>query len=152
MPRDEIKPFSGRIDAKRKILFVNNKILLMGLIGRGEYNKTQPEFYDNFLQLVWADPKTGNYEQFLNLDPESVFQNNMSHEPGTLSPTYDVANGQLYVISGTDPFLNIHSLDPPYSRIQRIPLKLKDYRLNLGEDPKNADPRAISYDPYLGID
>ncbi len=151
VPRDEIKSFSGRIDAKREILFVNDKILLMGLIGRGEYNKTQPEFYDNFLQLVWADPKTGHYEQFLNLDPESIFQNDMSHEPGTLSPTFDVVNGQLYVISGTDPFLNIHSVNSPYVRTKRIPLDLKDYKLNPGEDPQKADPRAISYDPSFGI-
>jgi hypothetical protein len=151
VPRDEIKSFSGRIDAKREILFVKDKILLMGLIGRGEYNKTQPEFYDNFLQLVWADPKTGHYEQFLNLDSESIFQNNMSHEPGTLSPTFDVVNDKLYVISGTDPFLNIHSLDSPYARTKRIPLELKNYSLNPGEDPQKADPRAISYDPSFGI-
>ncbi|PZX58028.1 hypothetical protein [Algoriphagus chordae] len=151
VPRDQIKPFSGRIDAKREIQFVDGKILLTGTVARGEFNKTQPEFYDQFLQLVWADPTTGNYEQFLHLDPESIFQNNMSHEPTTLSTSFDVVNDQLYVISGIDPFLNVYELNPPYSRIKRIPLELKNYRLNPGEDPKKADPRAISYDPSFGI-
>ncbi|WP_192347488.1 hypothetical protein [Algoriphagus sp. Y33] len=149
--KDDIKPFSGRADAKREIHFVKDKTLLAGLIARGEYNKTQPEFYDTFLQLVWADPKTGEFEQFLNLDPESIFQNNMSHEPTTISTTFDVVNDQLYVISGIDPFLNIHELDSPYTRLQRIPLELTNYRLNQGEDPKKADPRAISYNPSFGI-
>jgi len=151
VPSNQVLPFSGRIDAKREIQFVNGKILLTGLIARGEFDKTQPEFYDTFLQLVWADPITGNYEQFLSLDPESIFQNDMSHEPSTLSATFEVVKGQLYVISGTDPFLNIYSLDSPYSRLQRIPLQLKDYQLNPGEDPKKADPRAIGYDPSFGI-
>ncbi|SFA80143.1 hypothetical protein [Algoriphagus aquimarinus] len=151
VPRDQIKPFSGRIDAKREIQFVNGKILVTGTVARGEFNKTQPEFYDTFLQLVKADPKTGNYEQFLNLDPESIFQNDMSHEPTTISTTFEVVNDELYVISGTDPFLNIYELDFPYNKVKRIPLQLKDYRLNQGEDPKKADPRAISYDPSFGI-
>ena len=151
VPSNQVLPFSGRIDAKREIQFVNGKILLTGLIARGEFDKTQPEFYDTFLQLVWADPITGNYEQFLNLDPESIFQNDMSHEPSTLSATFEVVEGQLYVISGTDPFLNIYSLDPPYSRLTRIPLQLKDYKLNPGEDPTKADPRAIGYDSSFGI-
>lgn len=151
VPRDEIKPFSGRADAKMEVHFVNDKILLAGLVARGEYNKTQPEFYDTFLQLVWADPETGNYEQFLNLDPESIFQNNRSHEPSTLSTSFDVVDDQLLVISGIDPFLNSYKLDSPYTRVKRIPLELKDYRLNQGEDPKKADPRMITYDPSFGI-
>lgn len=151
VPRDQIKPFSGRIDAKREIQFVNGKILVTGTVARGEFNKTQPEFYDSFLQLVKADPKTGNYEQFLNLDPESIFQNDMSHEPTTISTTFEVINDELYVISGTDPFLNIYALDSPYNKIKRIPLQLKDYRLNPGEEPKKADPRAIGYDSSFGI-
>ncbi|MCE7055404.1 hypothetical protein LZF95_12020 [Algoriphagus sp. AGSA1] len=151
VPKNDIKPFSGRADAKREVHFVKDKILLAGLIARGDYNKTQPEFYDTFLQLVWADPKTGEFEQFLNLDPESIFQNNMSHEPITLSTSFEVVNDQLYVISGIDPFLNIHELDSPYTRLQRIPLQLKNYKLNQGEDPKKADPRAISFDPSYGI-
>ncbi|MFC5626824.1 hypothetical protein [Algoriphagus winogradskyi] len=151
IPRDEAKSFSGRADAKREIQFVKDKILLSGTIGRGEYNKTQPEFYDTFLQLVWADPKTGSFEQFLPLDSASIFQNNMSHEPTTLSPTFEVINDRLYIISGTDPFLNIYELDSPYSKLGRIPLNLTDYKLNAGEDPKKADPRAISYDPSFGI-
>lgn len=151
VPRDQILPFSGRVDAKREILFVNGKILVVGLIARGDYNKTQPEFYDTFLQLVWADPQTGNYEQFLNLDSESIFQNGMSHEPTTISTSFDVVNDQLYVISGTDPYLNIYELDSPYTRLKRIPLELKNYRLNPGEDPNKADPRMITYDPSFGI-
>ncbi|WP_439488558.1 hypothetical protein [Algoriphagus sp.] len=151
VPNDDIKPFSGRADANREIHFVKDKILLAGLIARGDYNKTQPEFYDTFLQLVWADPKTGDYEQFLNLDPESIFQNDMSHEPTTISTTFDIVNDQLYVISGIDPFLNIHELDSPYTRMHRIPLQLQNYKLNQGEDPKKADPRAISYDPSYGM-
>jgi len=149
--KDQVKPFGGRIDAKREIYFVNDKILVSGLVARGEHNKTQPEFYDTFLQLVWADPKTGNYERFLHLDPESVFQNNMSHEPSTLSASIEVVNGQLYIITGTDPFLNVYSLYPPYLRVNRIPLELKDYRLNPGEDPSKADPQAIGYDSSFGI-
>ncbi|WP_339875443.1 hypothetical protein [uncultured Algoriphagus sp.] len=151
IPRDEILPFSGRADAKREIKFVNDKILLAGSIARGEYNKTQPEFYDTYLQLVWADPKTTTFEQFLSLDSASIFQNNMSHEPSTLSTSFDVVNDQLYVISGIDPFLNIYEIEPPYSKLKRIPLELTDYKLNMGEDPKKADPRAISYDPSYGI-
>jgi len=151
VPRDEIKPFSGRADAKREIKFVKDKILLSGTIGRGDYNKTQPEFYDTYLQLVWADPKTGSFEQFLSLDSVSIFQNNMSHEPSTLSTSFEVVNDQLYVISGIDPFLNIYELDSPYTKLKRIPLELTNYKLNIGEDPKKADPRAISYDPSFGI-
>lgn len=151
IPRDEAKPFSGRADAKREIQFVRDKILLSGTIGRGEYNKTQPEFYDTFLQLVWADPKTGSFEQFLSLDSASIFQNNMSHEPSTLSPTFEVVNDQLYIITGIDPFLNVYELDSPYAKPKRIPLELTDYKLNTGEDPKKADPRAISYDTSFGI-
>ncbi|WP_425636646.1 hypothetical protein ACPUEN_14640 [Algoriphagus yeomjeoni] len=151
IPRDEAKSFSGRADAKREIQFVRDKILLSGTIGRGEYNKTQPEFYDTFLQLVWADPQTGSFEQFLALDSASIFQNNMSHEPSTLSPTFEIVNDKLYVITGIDPFLNIYELDSPYTKLQRIPLELTDYKLNTGEDPKKADPRAISYDPSYGI-
>ena len=151
IPRDEILPFSGRSDARREIKFVNDKILLAGSIARGEYNKTQPEFYDTYLQLIWADPKTGTFEQFLSLDSASIFQNNMSHEPSTLSTSFDVANDRLYVISGIDPFLNIYEIESPYSKLKRIPLELTDYNLNIGEDPKKADPRAISYDPSFGI-
>lgn len=151
IPRDQALPFSGRADAKREIQFVNDKILLVGSIARGDYNKTQPEFYDTYLQLVWADPKTGGFEQFLSLDSSSIFQNNMSHEPTTLSTSFDVVNDQLYVISGIDPFLNIYEIKPPYSKLKRIPLELTDYNLNTGEDPKKADPRAISYDPSFGI-
>ena len=151
IPRDQALPFSGRADAKREIQFVNDKILLAGSIARGDYNKTQPEFYDTYLQLVWADPKTGEFEQFLHLDPESIFQNNMSHEPTTLSTSFDVVGDQLYVISGTDPFLNIYGLEPPYTKDKRIPLELTNYRLNPGEDPKKADPRMITYDPSFGI-
>lgn len=151
IPRDQALPFSGRADAKREIQFVNDKILLPGTIARGEYNKTQPEFYDTFLQLVWADPETGVFEQFLPLDSASIFQNNMSHEPTTLSTSFEVVNDQLYVISGTDPFLNIYELDPPYTKIKRIPLELTNYKLNPGEDPKKADPRMITYDPSFGI-
>lgn len=151
VPRDEVQPFSGRGDAKREIEFVQDKILLTGLVARGEYNKTEPEFYDTFLQLVWADPKTGEFERFLPLDPESIFQNNMSHEPVTLSATFEVVNDRLMVITGSDPFLNMYELQEPYNRISRIPLDLTDYRLNPGEDPKKADPRAISYDPSYGI-
>lgn len=151
VPSDQVLPFSGRMDAKREISFVDDKILLPGLIARGEFNKTQPEFYDSFLQLVWVDPVTGDYERFLGLDPESIFQNNMSHEPSTLSASFEVVDSQLYVITGTDPFLNIHSLDAPYDRLQRIPLELKGYRLNPGEDPQKADPRAIGYDSSFGI-
>ena len=151
IPRDEILPFSGRADAKLEIKFVNDKILLAGSIPHGDYNKTQPEFYDTYLQLVWADPKTGTFEQFLSLDSASIFQNNMSHEPSTLSTSFDVVNDQLYVISGIDPFLNIYEIEPPYSKLKRIPLELTDYKLNVGEDPKKANPRAISYDPSFGI-
>ncbi|SFU08512.1 hypothetical protein SAMN04489724_3818 [Algoriphagus locisalis] len=151
IPKDEVKSFSGRADAKREIQFVNDKILLSGSIARGEFNKTQPEFYDTYLQLVWADPKTGAFEQFLSLDSASIFQNNMSHEPTTLSTSFDVVNDQLYVISGIDPFLNIYEIEPPYTKLKRIPLQLTNYRLNQGEDPKKADPRAISYDPSYGI-
>ncbi|MEP0713433.1 MAG: hypothetical protein ABJC55_16070, partial [Algoriphagus sp.] len=151
IPRDEAKPFSGRADAKREIQFVGDKILLSGSIARGEYNKTQPEFYDTYLQLVWADPKTGSFEQFLSLDSASIFQNNMSHEPSTLSASFEVVENKLYVISGIDPFLNIYELDSPYTKLKRVALELTDYRLNTGEDPKKADPRAISYDPSFGI-
>ena len=151
IPRDQALPFSGRADAKREIQFVNDKILLAGSIARGDYNKTQPEFFDTYLQLVWADPKTGTFEQFLPLDSASIFQNNMSHEPTTLSTSFDVVNDQLYVTSGIDPFLNIYELDSPYTKLERIPLELTNYRLNPGEDPKKADPRAISYDPSFGI-
>lgn len=151
IPRDQALPFSGRADAKREIQFVNDKILLSGSIARGDYNKTQPEFYDTYLQLVWADPKTGAFEQFLSLDSASIFQNNMSHEPTTLSTSFEVVNDQLYVITGIDPFLNIYEIKPPYSKLKRIPLELTDYNLNTGEDPKKADPRAISYDPSFGI-
>lgn len=151
VPRDQILPFSGRADAKRELLVVKDKILLAGLIARGEFNKTQPEFYDTYLQLVWADPKTGKYERFLNLDPESVFQNERSHEPSTLSTSFEVVDNELYVISGTDPYLNTYGLDAPYPRINRIPLNLTNYQLNPGEDPKKADPRAIGYDPSFGI-
>ena len=74
----------------------------------------------------------------------------MSHEPTTLSPKFEEIEDKLYVINGTDPFLNIYKNDPPYERISRIPLALKDYKLNPGEDPKKADPNAISYDPSFG--
>ena len=150
IPKDDIQPFSGRFDAIQEIQFVDDKILLAGVVPRTEYNKTQPEFYDTFLQLVWADTATGKFERFLNLEEESIFQNNMSHEPTTLSPKYEVIEDKLYVINGTDPFLNIYKKDPPYERISRIPLALKDYKLNPGEDPKKADPNAISYDPSFG--
>lgn len=150
IPNDKVLPFSGRIDALQEIQFVDDQILLAGVIARSEYNKTQPEFYDNFLQLVWADTASGNFEQFLNFEAESIFQNNMSHEPTTLSPKFEVIDDKLYVISGTDPFLNIYQVDSPYTRIARVPLALKDYKLNPGEDPKLVDPRAISYDPSFG--
>lgn len=150
IPKDEQVSFAGRFDALSEIAFLKDKILLAGLEARGKYNKTQPEFYDNFLQLIWADPKTGKFERFLTLDPESIFQNDMSHEPSTLSTKFEVFDNQLYVISGTDPYLNIYELDSPYTKIERIPLNLTNYRLNEGEDPKKADPRAISYDPSFG--
>jgi hypothetical protein len=151
VPRDEQLPFSGRFDAMKEIQFVDDKILLSGLIARGEFNKTEPEFYDNFLQLVWADPATGKFQQFLHLDSASIFQNNMSHEPGTLSANFAVNGDQLFVITGSDPFLNIHEIDSPYQKRARIPLDLPDYKLNTGEDPKKADPQAISFDPSFGI-
>lgn len=151
VPRDEQLPFSGRFDALKEIQFVENKILLSGLIARGDFNKTEPEFYDNFLQLVWADPETGKFEQFLHLDSASIFQNNMSHEPGTLSANFAVKGNQLFVITGSDPFLNIHDINPPYQKQTRIALDLPNYKLNTGEDPKKADPQAISFDPSFGI-
>lgn len=151
VPRDEQLPFSGRFDALKEIEFVDDKILLSGLIARGEFNKTEPEFYDNFLQLVWADPQTGKFEQFLHLDSASIFQNNMSHEPGTLSSNFAVNENQLFVITGSDPFLNIHNINPPYHKQTRIAIGLPNYKLNPGEDPKKADPQAISFDPSFGI-
>ncbi|SHO61792.1 DUF4221 family protein [Algoriphagus zhangzhouensis] len=151
VPRDEQLPFSGRFDALKEIQFVENKILLSGLIARGDFNKTKPEFYDNFLQLVWADPETGKFEQFLHLDSASIFQNNMSHEPGTLSANFAVNGNQLFVITGSDPFLNILNINPPYQKQTRIALDLPNYKLNKGEDPKKADPQAISFDPSFGI-
>lgn len=150
VPRDEQLPFSGRFDALKEIEFVDDKILLSGLIARGEFNKTEPEFYENFLQLVWADPETGKFEQFLHLDSASIFQNNMSHEPSTLSANFVVNGNQLFVITGSDPFLNIHDINPPYQKQTRIALDLPNYRLNQGEDPKKADPQAISFDPSFG--
>ncbi|MBN3581438.1 hypothetical protein JYB64_03500 [Algoriphagus aestuarii] len=150
IPSDDVLPFSGRLDALQEIQFVEDQILLAGVVARSEFNKTQPEFYDTFLQLIWADTATGNFERFLNLEAESIFQNNMSHEPTTLSPKFEIIEDKLYVINGTDPYLNIYKKDPPYERISRIPLALKDYKLNPGEDPKKADPRAISYDPSFG--
>ncbi|WP_297337304.1 hypothetical protein [Algoriphagus sp.] len=150
-PDDEIKSFSGRIDAQREIYPVNDKLLMTGLIARGEYNKTQPEFYDEFEQLVWIDPRTGSMEQFLSLDSASLFQNGQSHEPGMLSATFEVIDDQLVVINGGEPVLRMYELAAPYQIIKRVPLNLTDFQVNEGEDPLKADPRAISFDPSYGI-
>ncbi|SDD81913.1 hypothetical protein SAMN04488104_10696 [Algoriphagus faecimaris] len=150
-PKEEMKSFSGRMDALREIYPVKDKLLMTGLVARGEYNKTQPEFYDNFQQLVWIDPKTGSMEQFLHLDSASIFQNGQSHEPGMLSATFEVIDDQLYVITGGDPFLTIYELEEPYQKIKRVALDLTDFQVNEGEDPQKADPRAISFDPSYGI-
>ncbi|MGM0943629.1 MAG: hypothetical protein ACQEW9_00520 [Bacteroidota bacterium] len=150
-PKEEMKSFSGRMDALREIYPVKDKLLMTGLVARGEYNKTQPEFYDNFQQLVWIDPKTGSMEQFLHLDSASIFQNGQSHEPGMLSATFEVIDDQLYVITGGDPFLTIYELEEPYQKIKRVALDLTDFQVNEGEDPQKADPRAISFDPSYGM-
>jgi hypothetical protein len=150
-PKDEIKGFSGRMDAIREIFPVGDRLLLTGLLPRTEYNKTQPEFYDTFKQLVWVDSQSGSMEQFLHLDSASIFQNNRSHEPTTLSATFDIRDDELFVISGGDPFLNVYELKAPYKKLKRIPLELTDFQVNPGEDPQKADPQAISFDPSYGM-
>lgn len=150
-PKDEIKGFSGRMDAIREIKQVGDQLLLTGLLPRTEYSKTQPEFYDTFQQLVWVDPQSGRMEQFLGLDSASIFQNNRSHEPTTLSATFDIRDNELFVISGGDPYLNVYELEEPYKKLKRMPLELTDFQVNPGEDPQKADPRAISFDPSYGM-
>ncbi len=150
LEKDHVLPFSGRSDIRSEIFYHNGKFLLAGLIARGDYNKTQPEFYESFYQLAEFDTAKGKVRRLLKLEDESIFMNGNSHEPPTLSPQFTLVDNKLFVITGVDPYLNIYELDSSNSRIDRVALPVENYQLNPGEDPKKADPRAISFDPSFG--
>lgn len=135
--------FSGRAMFAEEFLPYEGRYLGKGVFGRGEFGKNEREYYDEFLLLSWFNPEDGRFERFLRLQPESLFKNGKAYEVTEMMPSYALLNDTIYVIVGTDPYLEVYAAQEPYPLISRKKLNYEPYYPSEGQDMRSADPQAI---------
>lgn len=140
----------GKAAADNEFSMYEDFVLIRAVIPRGEFTKVEPEYYDNFLQLAKIYPKQGEFERFLHLEDESLFKNGRAYDVTEMMPSFTTHGSRLYVMSGTDPHLNIYDLNEGFKRIDRKPIAYPNYNPGEGKEPAKADVLAISVDPAAG--
>jgi hypothetical protein len=140
----------GRAAADNEFAVHGDIVLIRAITPWGEFTKAEPEYYDNFLQLAKISPQKGAFERFLHLEPESLLKNGRAYDVTEMSPSFAVHANRLYLISGTDPHLNIYDINEDFKRVDRKPIAYPSYNPGEGKEPSKADVRGISLDRAAG--
>lgn len=89
--QDEVPFFAGPAAADSELLEHEGILLQKGLVARGEYNKTQDEYYDQFQLIVKFDPEKGSAERIVNLEETSPFRTTgRAYEISEMNPCFAI--------------------------------------------------------------
>ncbi|HSI75249.1 MAG TPA: hypothetical protein VK957_05130 [Lunatimonas sp.] len=146
----DVPNLGGRAAADNEFVMHEDFVLIRAIIPRGEFTKVEPEYYENFLQLAKISPQKGEFERFLNIENESLFKNGSAYDVTEMMPTFTTHENRLYLISGTDPHLNIYDINEEFKRVDRKPIAYPNYNPGEGKEPAKADVRGISLDRAAG--
>lgn len=146
----DVPNLGGRAAADNEFAIHEDFILIRAIVPRGEFTKIEPEYYNNFLQLAKISPQEGKFERFLHLEQESLFKNGRAYDVTEMMPSFTTHGDKLYVISGTDPHLNIYQINEGFKRVYRTPIAYPVYNPGQGKEPAKADVRGISVDRAAG--
>lgn len=142
--------FAGNAGASNEWIEHDGIVIQLGVVPWGEYDKTQPQYYDQFLLLARIDPTEGSIERIIHLEDGSFFKNGMVYEISELFPSIAKVGEKLAVIVGTDPHLMYYDINPPHQLLERKALDYVDYYPSQGKSPTDADPKAITFDGTAG--
>lgn len=149
--KEAVPFFAGRAAADSELMEHEGIFFQKGLVARGEYNKTDDEYYDQFQLLVKFDPEKGAAERIIHLEEESPFRTTgKAYEISEMNPSFTILADKLLVIAGTDPHLNVYDIQPPHQLLERNPIAYPDYNAGQGIDRAKADPKSIDYDQTAG--
>ncbi|WP_158859158.1 hypothetical protein [Lunatibacter salilacus] len=146
----DVPNLGGRAAADNEFAMHEDIVIIRAITAWGEFNKAEPEYYDSFLQLAKISPQEGKFERFLHLEQESLFKNGRAYDVTEMMPSFTTHSNKLYVISGTDPHLNIYDINEGFKRINRKPIAYLNYYAGEGKEPAKADVRGISLDHAAG--
>ncbi|WP_375583473.1 hypothetical protein [Cyclobacterium xiamenense] len=151
-PFEEAVPFfGGRAAADSELLEHEGIFFQKGLVARGEYNKTDEEYYEQFQLLVRFDPENGSAERIVHLEEESPFRSSgMAFEIPEMSPSFTILEDKLLVVAGTDPHLNAYTIQPPHRLLFRKSIAYPEYNAGQGIERAKADPKSITSDASAG--
>ncbi|MDN3688715.1 hypothetical protein [Cyclobacterium jeungdonense] len=149
--QEDVPFFGGRAAADSELMEHEGIFYQKGLVARGQYNKTQDEYYDQFQLLVKFDPEKGSAERIIHLEEESPFRTSgKAFEIPEMSPSFTILEDKLLVIAGTDPHLNVYDIKAPHRLLERKPIAYPDYNAGQGIERTRADPKSIAYDESAG--
>lgn len=149
--QEDVPFFGGRAAADSELMEHEGIFYQKGLVARGQYNKTQDEYYDQFQLLVKFDPEKGSADRIIHLEEESPFRTSgKAFEVPEMSPSFTILEDKLLVIVGTDPHLNVYDIHPPHRLLERKPITYPDYNAGQGTERAKADPKSIAYDESAG--
>ncbi|WP_162416032.1 hypothetical protein [Cyclobacterium roseum] len=149
--QEDVPFFGGRAAADSELMEHEGIYYQQGLVARGQYNKTQDEYYDQFQLMVKFDPEKGSAERIIHLEEESPFRTSgKAFEVPEMSPSFTILEDKLLVIVGTDPHLNVYDIHPPHRLLKRKPISYPNYNAGEGMERAAADPNSIDSDRSAG--
>ncbi|MBD3627568.1 hypothetical protein [Cyclobacterium sp.] len=149
--QEDVPFFAGRAAADSELMEHEGIFYQKGLVARGEYNKTDDAYYDQFQLLVKFDPEKGTAKRIIHLEEDSPFRTTgKAFEIPEMNPSFTIHDDKLLVIAGTDPHLNIYDIKPPHQLLERKPIAYPNYNTGEGIERARADPNSIDSDRSAG--